>query len=183
MIGIFRKEKLPEVEVVNPLEITPEKTEPPEELNLDEILGSSTGVHFSDHPVPEGTSLYPIAGGVGLTTLVRASKGALQEPDPERISTSTILVATTAASHLAKAAALMRQGYAPNGSTIIGVVLVHDRPKLSKATIHEAKKVIRMTKHGWVVPYIPALREPGSSLVKYPKRFRIVVEELSHITV
>lgn len=181
-MGIFRRDKAAEAVIINPLEVVTEKAEPPEELHLDEILGSSTGVHFSDLPLPEETVLFPVAGGVGLSTLVKASNGALHEPQPENITSSTILVATTAASHLAKTAALLRQGFAPNGANIVGVVLVHDRPKLSKATIHESKKVIRMTKHGWVIPYIPALREPGTTLVKYPKRFRTVVSELSRIT-
>ena len=181
-MGLFRKERSGDVAVANPLEMAPEKVEVPEELLIDEILGDSTGAHFSNSSIPSDTVLYPVAGGVGLSTMVRASSGVLVEPGQQQIASSAILVATTSATHLVKSASLLRQGYAPNGATIVGVVLVHDRPKLSAATVKEAKKVIRMAKHGWVLPYVPALREPGSSVIKYPRRYRSVLAELARIS-
>ncbi|QRZ61788.1 DUF6668 family protein [Rothia sp. ZJ932] len=169
--------------VANPLALTPVVQEAPEQMSTDEIIGSASATHFTgEFPAPEGVMLVPVAGGVGLSTLVKASGGMLQEPDDGHIASSAILVATTAATHLARAAFVLRRGYADNGANVIGVVLVHDRPHLSKATVKESQKVIRMTKHGWVIPWVADLREPGVSLVKYPKRYRKVVEELARVT-
>ena len=182
IFGAFgSKNSVKEQETVNPFSLPEKVEEPVEELSLDEILGSAASTHFTSSSPQSSTGLYPVAGGVGLSTLVNASLGGLQEPTGSYAH--VILVATTAADHLLKAAALLRKGHTPEGADIIGVVLVHDRPKLSKPSIAEGKKVVRMATHGWVVPYIPALREPGEPVTKFPKRFQTVVTELSKMTV
>lgn len=175
------RSKTSAVKAENPFAL-PEKVEEQEEkMGLDEILGSQASFHFkADFPTSATTGLYPVAGGVGVSTLVNASLGELTEPTGEE--SHVILVTTTAADHLLKAAALLRQGYTPTGAEIIGVVAVHDRPKLSKATVAEARKVLRMAHHGWVIPYISELREPGEPVTKYPKRFRAVLTELQEAT-
>lgn len=54
---------------------------------------------------------------------------------------------------------------------IRGLILVHDRPKLSRATVQLAKQVAGVYPRTMTVPFVPALREPGA--VEIPKNVRL----------
>lgn len=162
----------------NPLALPPKTQVQEEDIGLDDIFGAGVSHHFEEPQFGSaGISLYPVAGGVGLSTLVRYSHGKLHQDGKDTLSDAVVLVSTTAADHLLKTQNLLRTGQTAHGQQIVGIVLVADRPKLSKATIQEAKKTTRMTKHSWGVPYVGALREPTDP-GRMPLRFRKVIHSL-----
>lgn len=177
-----RRQALVEKPQDNPFAPAPKKAVEPEEIGVNEIFGDSVTKHFeAPNFGSTGISLYPVAGGVGLSTLIRHSQGALKEEGVDTVCESVILVTTTAAEHLLKAQNLLRTGTTPEGQHIIGLVLVEDRPKISKEGIQEAKKTLRMAKHSWGIPYVADFREPRTP-GKLPYRFRKAVTELVKTT-
>ena len=143
----------------------PKKKEIIEQLEADAILGTSTEF-TADFRKPEATriKLYPIAGGVGISTLVQVSGGELAEPVQTygiEMAEAVFLVATTAATHLTRVEELVLSGVVPDGRAIAGVVLVHDRPNISKPTVQKAQQIMRLAPAGWVIPYVASLRELG----------------------
>lgn len=177
-----RRQNTLEVPATNPLAIPPPKKEEVEELGVDEIFGDSVSKHFENPNFGSvSIALYPVAGGVGTSTLIRYSQGQLKEDTKDTVSEAVVLVSTYAAEHLYKTQNLLRVGRTPEDQEIVGVVLVEDRPKLSPETIKEAKKTTRMTKHSWGVPYVAEFREP-KEMKKLPFRFRKAVQSLVKTT-
>lgn len=166
----------------NPFVLPKEEQEEEEHLLSDEILGDK--VSFTNaHPVPATTAqLYPVAGGVGLSTLIAASDDQLSEANRQETQAPVILVATTAADRLAMARRLLKARVTDHGHPIVGLVLVHDRPKLSKATITETKTVMRMAERAWVIPWLSYLREPIQPPAKHPLRMRKAIAEIIKAT-
>ena len=157
----------------------PKKQEVVEQLEADAILGASTEF-TADFRKPEATriKLYPVAGGVGISTLVQVSGGELAEPVQTygiEMAEAVFLVATTAATHLTRVEELVLSGVVPDGRAIAGVVLAHDRPNISTPT------VMRLAPAGWVIPYVASLRELGEGK-KLPKRFRVTLQKIIQAT-
>lgn len=167
---------------VNPYALPPVEAEEEEVLELDDVLGSAISTDQRPFDQPRGAGLCPVAGGVGVSTLVEYADGALEEPSAERSYAGVILVATTAASHLREAKRLLQRGATADGAQVMGLVLVHDRPKLSPATAAFAKTLRGMSPRLWMVPYVPGLREPVEDRVKVPLRYRQVVTDLVKVT-
>lgn len=163
----------------NPFVAPPTKKEEVEDIGVSDLFDNDVSKHFEAPSFGSSSiGLYPVAGGVGLSTLVRYARGALSEN--HQVCDAVILVSTTAADHLYKAQNLLRTGTTASGQQIIGIVLVEDRPKLSKETIKEAKKTLRMTKHSWGIPFVNDLREP-KDVTKLPYRYRKALESLSKV--
>lgn len=161
----------------NPFLVPAPEPEPEEHLGLDEIVGRATSFTNARAAEPSAAQLWPVGGGVGVSTIVAASDGALKEPDgtrPEKV----VIVATTAADRLARARELLEVGQTPEGSQIVGIVLVHDQPKISRTTTKSAQRVIRMADHGWVIPWLPYLRETLEPPKRHPLRFRKTIADL-----
>lgn len=177
---VFRRQAVLEKPAAsNPFVAPAKKQETVEEIGASEIFDDRVERHFE--PPAFGSSaigLYPVAGGVGLSTMVRYSKQRLSEHSQN--ADAVVLVATTAADHLLKAQALLRAGQTETGQTIIGLVLVDDRPKLSKETVKEAKKTLRMTKHSWGVPFVNDFREP-KEVTRLPYRYRRALDSLAKV--
>ena len=69
-------------------------------------------------------------------------------------------------------------GSVPDGRAIAGVVLVHDRPNISKPTVQKAQQILRLAPAGWVIPYVASLREIGQEEKKLPLRFRLTLKKI-----
>lgn len=166
----------------NPFVLPKEDKEEEEHLLSDEILGDK--VSFTNaHPAPATTAkLFPVAGGVGVSTLITVSDNQLSELDTDDSQSPVILVATTAADRLATTRRLLKARVTEQGHQIVGLVLVHDRPKLSKATVAETKTVMRMAERAWVIPWLPYLREPAEPPAKHPLRVRKAIAEIIKTT-
>lgn len=163
----------------NPFVAPVKNEEQAEDIGVSELFDNDVSKHFETPNFGSSSiGLYPVAGGVGLSTIVRFGHGKLSENNSD--SDTVILVSTTAADHLFKAQNLLRTGTTSHGQQIIGIVLVEDRPKLSKETIREAKKTLRMTKHSWGIPFVNDLREP-KEINKLPYRYRKALESLSKV--
>jgi hypothetical protein len=160
----------------------PKKQNVTEQLENDAIIGNTTEF-TADFRRPDATciKLYPVAGGVGITTLVQASGGMLMEPiQTYGIDTAeaVFLVSSTTATHLKRTEELMLIGSVPDGRAIAGVVLVHDRPNISKPTVQKAQQILRLAPAGWVIPYVASLREIGQEEKKLPLRFRLTLKKI-----
>lgn len=166
---------------VNPYAL-PKKQEVIERLEDDAIIGGATDF-TADFRKPHASriKLYPVAGGVGVTTLVQVSGGELAEPIQAygiETAEAVFLIATTSATHLKRAEELLLTGVVPDGRAIAGVVLVHDRPSVSKPTIQKARQILRLAPAGWVIPYVASLREIGQEEKKLPLRFRLTLKKI-----
>jgi len=114
------------------------------------------------------------SGGVGVSTLARLAgetvvDGGVHPPAwqaPAFIVAATHPAGLEAAAELARANARGDVDY-----DIRGLILVHDRPKLSRATVQLAKQVAGVYSRTMTVPFIPAWREPGT--VEIPKNVRV----------
>lgn len=98
---------------VNPYAL-PKKQEVIERLEDDAIIGGATDF-TADFRKPHASriKLYPVAGGVGVTTLVQVSGGELAEPIQAygiETAEAVFLIATTAATHLKRAEELLLTG-------------------------------------------------------------------------
>ena len=117
------KTKRTRTTVSNPYAL-PKKQKVVEQLEADAILGASTEF-TADFRKPEATriKLYPVAGGVGISTLVQVSGGELAEPVQTygiETAEAVFLVATTAATHLTRVEELVLSGVVPDGRAIAG---------------------------------------------------------------
>lgn len=157
----------------------PKKEKVVERLENDEILGKATEFTAEFRKTDASQiNLYPVAGGVGVTTLVQFSDEMISEPYGIEPASAVFLVATTAATHLVRAEELVLAGIVPDGREVAGVILVHDRPNLSKPTVQKAQQIMRIAPAGWVIPYVASLRELGSGEKKLPKRFRVTLQKI-----
>ena len=114
------------------------------------------------------------SGGVGVSTLARLAgetvvDGGVHAPAwqaPAFVVAATHPAGLEAAAELARANARGDVDY-----DIRGLILVHDRPKLSRATVQLAKQVAGVYPRTMTVPFVPAWREPGP--VEIPKNVRV----------
>ena len=188
MVQLFKtagpKQSVAATGAVNPFLPPASAPEVEEVMETDPIMGDEISMTGLQDPaallIPAGAEPQPVAPVVAVTTrttwLVGASGG---------VGVSTL--ASLANEHVVDAAALepMWQGKAlivaathPAGLAaaralavanaagellydVAGLILVHDRPRLSKATATLAKGIGRMFPLTLVVPYEPSWREPG----------------------
>lgn len=176
---VLKRRRVQEAEL-NPF-IVPEKKEVVEQIAPEPVMGDRLEFDAPFRQVAAvAINLYPVAGGVGLSTIVEASCGRLREPSAVYgvdVASAVILVASTSASHLAAAEPLIHAGRSPDGREVAGIILVHDRPDISRLTVKTAQRLIRAAPAGWVLPYVPALREVEAT-VKFPRRYRVVMEKI-----
>lgn len=133
-------------------------------------------------------------GGAGTSTLVRllteASDGTVldagtqwpvfagwQRPAP------TIPVVAVARTHYAGLDEVTRlaghwTSEALPGGHLIGVVLVDDAPKLATAQQTAARRALRMTPHGWHVPWQETWRLAAPALPSLPRRVRDIIRDI-----
>lgn len=166
--------------------------EVPEEIEPDPILGGAAEQTGLDAPrlardvapaapaasAPTITAdtvwLVGASGGVGVSTLASLAgetviDGGAHTPAwqaPAFVVASTHPAGLKAAAELARANARGDIDY-----DIRGLILVHDRPKLSRATVQLAKQVAGVYPRTMTVPFIPAWREPGT--IEIPKNVRV----------
>lgn len=186
--------------MTNPFLPTVEPVDVPDEIETDPILGAAleqTGLGAPrmardikpatpDAPAPAITAdtvwLVGASGGVGVSTLARLAgdsvvDGGLHEPvwqAPVFVVASTHPAGLEAAAELARANARGDVSY-----DIRALILVHDRPKLSRATVQLAKQVSGVYPRNMTFPFIPAWREPGIPEIPKNVRAQLVMAALT----
>lgn len=174
--------------------------EAPEEIETDPILGAEVegmgllaprqardvlpAVPTAQPPtITEDTVwLVGASGGVGVSTLARLAGGTVvdggQHPPAHRAP--VFVIATTHSAGLDAAAELARANARGDlGYDIRGLILVHDRPKLSRATVQLAKQVAGVYPRTMTVPFIAAWREPGTVEIPRNVRLQLVLAALA----
>ncbi|WP_159796666.1 DUF6668 family protein [Puerhibacterium puerhi] len=151
--------------------------------------------HDEPWPVAEVTSrpwvcVIGLHGGAGASTLARLlGDGALdagrawpvaagwERPLP---SLAVVAVARTHHEGLAAAERFARLWAAGTltGSHLLGLVLVDDGPRLLAAQKQTARRLARMTPHGWHLPWVERWRVEPADLSSSPLRTRQVVKNL-----
>lgn len=182
----------------NPFLPAPEEPELVETLEDDPILGADESAEGLANPralrnvtpLPEPTPpaitaesvwLVGASGGVGTSTLARLAGGGVIDGGvtapmwqaPAYIVAATHPAGLDAAAELARANARGELAY-----EVRGVVLVHDRPRLSKATANQARAVGRMFPVFMTVPFEPSWREPGIVPAAATVRLRRVLKTI-----
>lgn len=186
--------------MTNPFLHTVEAEEVPQEIDTDPILGNAaelTGLGAprmardiasaaAAPPAPSITAdsvwLVGASGGVGVSTLAQLAgdsvvDGGLHEPAwqaPVYVVASTHPAGLEAAGELARANARGDVAY-----DIRALILVHDRPKLSRATVQLAKQISGVYPRTMTVPFIPAWREPGTPEIPRNVRVQLVMAALA----
>lgn len=176
----------------NPFVHAAPPVEVPEQIEPDPILGDAAEQTGLDVPrlardvapaapavhAPTITSdtvwLVGASGGVGVSTLARLAgetvvDGGVLAPAwqaPAFVVAATHAAGLEAAAELARANARGDVDY-----DVRGLILVHDRPKLSRATVQLAKQVAGVYPRTMTVPFVSAWREPGA--VETPKNVRV----------
>lgn len=122
------------------------------------------------------------SGGVGVTTL--AELGGEHVIDggtfPPPWQAPAYIVAATHPAGLAAAGELARaRAHGLVTLDVRGLLLVHDRPKLSKPTIQLARSVAGLYPRTMTIPFVPAWREPGDGERDVPVRIRRVLATLT----
>ncbi|WP_454115738.1 DUF6668 family protein [Microbacterium lacticum] len=122
------------------------------------------------------------SGGVGVSTLAALAgdsviDGGVHEPAWQA---PVFVVATTHAAGLEAAAELARANARGDVAyDVRGLILVHDRPKLSRATVQLAKQVAGVYPRTMTVPYVAAWREPGTPEIPKNVRVQLVIAALA----
>lgn len=174
--------------------------EAPDEIETDPIVGDALAVEglgaprmardvapAAPEPAPPAITadtvwLVGAAGGCGVSTLARLAgsnvvDGGVHEPAwqaPVYVVAATHPAGLEAAAELARANARGEVTY-----DIRGLILVHDRPKLSRASVQLAKQVAGVYPRTMTVPYVAAWREPGTPEVGKNVRVQLVLAALS----
>ena len=174
--------------------------EVPEEIESDPILGDAVerGGLIAQRqardiapavpapPAPEITEdtvwLVGASGGVGVSTLARLAGPTVVDGReyPPVGRASVFVVAATHPAGLEAAAELARAN--ARGDVLYdirGLILVHDRPKLSRATVQLAKQVAGVYPRTMTVPFISAWREPGTVEIPRNVRLQLVLAALA----
>lgn len=174
------------VDESNPFIAIPDVEPQEEPIDDDPILGVRESVRgprnlqqtLAAEPVEEAPEVAPVfvssetlwlvgaSGGVGTTTLADlCSENVVDEAEREPVwGGRALLVCSASASSLEAAQQLARRSAAGTLSyELIGLVIVHDRPKnrLTKPTLAFARGVARMFPVAMTVPYEPSWREVG----------------------
>ncbi len=153
-----------------------------ESLPVDPIIGNALHVEGLSHALsvrgvagrrprpqppqttPDSVWLVGASGGVGVSTLAELGgdllvDGGLFAPP---WGASTYVVAATHPAGLSAATEFARaKARGEVAFNVLGLLLVHDRPKLSKPSLQLARSVAGLYPRTWTVPYMPAWREPG----------------------
>lgn len=135
-------------------------------------------------------------GGTGTSTLVRllaeAAEGTVldagtrwpvfagwQRPAP---TLPVLAVARTHYAGLEEVTHLAGQWTSETlpGGQLIGVVLIDDAPKLAAAQQTAARRALRMTPHGWHVPWQETWRLAAPTLPSLPRRVRDIIRDIRH---
>ncbi len=174
--------------------------EVPEEIEPDPILGDALATEGLQSPrmardvapavptspapaiTPDTVWLVGASGGVGVSTLAQLAgenvvDGGVHEPAwqaPVYVVAATHAVGLGAAADLARANARGDVAY-----DVRGLILVHDRPKLSRATVQLAKQVAGIYPRTMTVPFIAAWREPGTPEIGKNVRLQLVLAALA----
>lgn len=113
-----------------------------------------------------------VCGGAGTTTAARLADAALGErvadggqawPDPQDAGTAAVvLVAPSHMAGLARARDAARQflaGAAPRGTTLVGLLVVPDRPGRLPPALASAQRLLEGAfPNVWTAPYVPEYR-------------------------
>lgn len=166
----------------NPFLAPPVEVPPVEELERDPIMGDSVSMSGIQDvtglaaalpttppapPAPVITErtlwVVGVCGGAGVSTIAAlAGDDVLDGSESDPAGGRVVLVAPTHAAGLAAAVTMAHRLAAGElDYEVLGLVLVHDRPKLSRATIGAARGAGRLYPRSWAVPYMPAWREPN----------------------
>lgn len=166
--------------------------EAPEEIEHDPILGAAVdqvglgaprqardvapAAPVAPAPAITESSVWLVgaSGGVGVSTLARLAGESVIDggEHPPAWQAPAFVVAATHPAGLEAAAELARMN--ARGDVMFdvrGLIFVHDRPKLSRATVQLAKQVAGVYPRTMTVPFLAALREPGT--VEAPKNVRL----------
>lgn len=187
-----------------PVEVTPtEVVEPDPVLGNDvEVTGPSSPVHSprtgqgslavreSEEPadVPVGdVSLVGLHGGAGVSTLSALLGGdvvdagtQLPTGNPYVPARPRVLLVARTHSRGLSAAEEVTTAWSHRELTdldVIGLVLVDDGPKLAPATRQTVSRLLRMTPHGWHIPWVEAWRTsstPSLSGVRMPRTIKSI---------
>lgn len=173
-----------------------------EELDNDPILGREVSrkglqspppaapppvLDLSAAPIISSKTLWLIGahGGAGVTTL--ASLAGQNVVDSAVVDPlwqgKALLVAATHAAGLEAARQFARD--AAGGDLfydLLGIVLVHDQDKLSKARATLAKGVARMYPLAFSVPFEPSWREPGIAPRASSIRLKKTIQRINQLT-
>lgn len=186
----------------NPYLPAPQEPVSVESIEDDQILGSRESISGLSNPralrevspapetpaasiTPSSVWLVGASGGVGTSTLAKLAgenivDGGVQPP---MWQAPAVIVASTHAAGLDAAAELARANARGNlAYDVLALVLVHDRPKLSKPAITRARAVGGMYPLVMTVPFEPAWREPGVIPTESNVRLRKVLKNLRTIT-
>lgn len=184
----------------NPFLPTAVQVEAPREIETDPILGSAAEQIGLDAPrsarnvapAPPATPVPAItkdtvwlvgaSGGVGVSTLARLAGESVIDGGmhPPVWQAPAFVVATTHPAGLEAAAELARSH--ARGDVVYdvrGLILVHDRPKLSRASVQLAKQVAGVYPRTMTVPFIPAWREPGTAEIPKNVRLQLLLAALA----
>lgn len=185
--------------MTNPFVPAAAPAEKPEEIESDPILGDvlvkeglgaprmardvapATVPPENPRVTSETVWLLGASGGVGVSTLAALAgenviDGGVHAPPWQA---PVFVVAATHASGLEAAAELARANARGDVAyDVRGLILVHDRPKISKASVQLARSVAGVYPRTMTVPFIPGWREPGSPEVTNV-RVRLVLAALA----
>lgn len=184
----------------NPFIRVAEPEQPHEVVEPDEILGDVvereglTAPHMvrdaaPAEPAPQRPFLTPesvwligASGGVGVSTLASLAGGRVIDGGlhPAHAGAPVYVVAATHAAGLEAAASVARSNARGEITVqILGLILVHDRPKLSKASIQLARQIASLYPRTMTVPFMPAWRDPGTPEVGNNVRVKRVLSSLA----
>lgn len=187
-----------------PVEVPPAEVVEPDPVLGDqvEVTGPSSPVHrprsgmntpaalISDAPVSVpmgGVALVGLHGGAGVSNLNALLGDSVVDAGTQMPAANpyvpgrprVLLVARTHARGLSAAEEITTawsHRELPD-LDVIGLVLVDDGPKLSAATRQAVSRLLRMTPHGWHIPWVEAWRTtstPSLSGVRLPRTIKSI---------
>lgn len=129
--------------------------------------------------------LVPASGGAGVSTLISLLGEHVVDAtmQPPVWSGRAIIVAPTheagltAAEQLARAKARGELVY-----DVMGIIWVHDRPKLSDTTARETRRIGAMFPKLWSMPYEATWREPGNDKTPSRHNTKLLIRSLNKLT-
>lgn len=129
--------------------------------------------------------LVPACGGAGVSTLT----GLLGEHamdatmHPPVWSGQAVIIAPTHPAGLTGAESLaLAKARGELIYDVLGIVWVHDRPRISDATSRQCRRIGAMFPRIWAMPYEAAWREPGADPVPRRHNTKTLIRTLSKFT-
>lgn len=148
---------------------------------------SAASLLNEEHQVPAGVvSLVGLHGGAGVSTLAAllgedVADGGSRFPDPNPYlpTPRAVLVARTHARGLEVAERITTawSHREIDGVDVLGLVLVDDGPRIAAPTRQVVARLLRMTPHGWHIPWVEAWRtasSPSLSGVRLPRTIKSI---------